>query len=363
MEMPASEEIRDLQDSAGNSLSNAMMTPMNPSEAEVASPAPQAPSKRERTPEAPYKWIEDHGLLRDEGVITGLVDRSGEALVHKLDCIRHYHDEKAEAAQAVQTRFDEQLAALGERRQRAVAEAEARPVEEPKNTLPNASSHYLLRYVAGGVLALLACAFNYALIYELLDGHFERPGIIAGGVLIAGMFMLSQPTSRLFISERSQHDDDRAPEGWKQWLIEIGVPIAAALFATVWSFSELGLAGFLVTFLFIAFLFFAGGKLLLTTLANLPLLAGPLGRAIAGWRRRRKLRAELERIDAEVADVEERRSITESVEIWKRRSLACQELFLSEYHLAAEARTHRRLAASTMDINTTSDGGNHEVAL
>jgi hypothetical protein len=324
-----------------------------------------APSQASKQPdsEPPFVWIENHALLRDEGVLTGLTDSSGEALVHKIACIREYHDQKAEGARSVQKRLDERLSTLRQRREEVCAEANPKPETVEESTLPNAASHYLLRYVVGGVLALAACAFNYALIFELLDGHFERPGIIAGGVLVAGMFMLSQPTSRLFISERSQDGDGRAPEGWKQWFLEISVPLAAALFATVWSYEALGLGGFIATFLFIAFLFFAGGKLLLATLANLPVMARPLMNAIRSWMRRRKMRRELETIDAEIVEVEERCSATDTAEAWQMRSKACQELFLSEYHLAAEARRQRFAHARQQNVNPISDGGNHEVAI
>lgn len=314
---------------------------------------------RKKHAEPPFYWIENHGLLRDEGVVFGLTDHTGAGLQHKLDCIQGYYEEKAAMARQAIERLDESIAQLTERKESLVLERSVPSADMNDSAVPNTAAHLLLRYGAGGVLAFLACALNYALIYELLEPHFDRPGVIAAGVLIAGLFTLSQPSSLLFISDDSQRSEPRAPESWKQWFIELALPIAAALFATVWSASELGPALFAVTFLFVLMLFLAGGKLLLSTLAAIPVLYRPLARSLKERADRRKRDKERQAVVEEIERLRMDKAAAESPESWRIRGEAAQKLFLSEYKLA-QAAAGMRVAAAEALLNTN-DGGTHEI--
>lgn len=139
----------------------------------------------------------------------------------------------------------------------------------------------LPRLVSAVALTLAICALNYVLVLELLKGVFERPALVAAGVVLAGFFTLLAPRSLLGGGDA----EDRYGALDPARLAEIGMPITAALFIAVWAVPAppAGMLGRVVLFLFLAGLFFFVSRMVLRLG---PESAPAAGRAVAAQRER-----------------------------------------------------------------------------
>lgn len=300
-------------------------------------------------PGSSVSWIDDDDVLRDEGILFGLsgLDKTDG----KQESIRFYFAEKiaackrerpaleaeSEAAEQRRTTLAAEIDEMEERLARYAADAETRAGEV-------GTSRDLLRYVVGIVLAIAAFALNVVVISEIMNGF--AAGVWATlGVMTVGMFILAAPVAAIFRSEAAQHETPEAPETWKVWLAEVVPPLAAAMFAVVWSTNkQQTVVRSTFTFVFIAALFFFGGKLLLSLLPKIAEV----------WKARRQRREADERVAVlkiEIAQaVQRREELRGQVEALRRRARGlpsedelnelCQRkirLFMSEYEMARAA--------------------------
>lgn len=288
-------------------------------------------------------WIEDEGLLRDEGVVFGLTRTPG-ALAEKEAAIRAFHRRRMAEDARRREAVEAELAAL---LQRSARETDA--VVEPAPAGSEAEGHAAGGLVARDALWLAAaavtCAGTAVLVHEQLRPHFQNPGLVAAGVVGAGFFAALRPAPPP--AGDGAHAASGAEPRMAIWA-ELGVPLAAALFVVAWSLDRLGplRAAATVALLFLAFAF-AGRQVLGTVLR--------LGSAIRALRLERALRLarsrerdagrERDALDAAVAALRRELAALRSAEEWEAICDTRVAIFRSEYELAAsrsgQAGPHR----------------------
>lgn len=289
------------------------------------------------------EWIEDDGLLRDEGVVFGLsgVMRLPDS---KTESIKAYFRAKVERTEAIRQSLLNELATLesnadkqrdlhlafkrelvsstpGHRDLSDVSEYISHTALAPDPIAPGESSGFdifskrltpvaddfdyepletgnLLRYLTGCVLALSICIFTYFVVREVVGVRFDYPEYIALGVMIAGMFVVFAPTSLLFSKDEFHQESPWATELWKVRLAEFGPPIAAACFAVAWGDSR-GPLRFTTALLFLSIVFLLGGRLLLSLVTRLGAEIGQYKRRRACLHRKKMLRHELNKLHAD----------------------------------------------------------------
>jgi hypothetical protein len=279
-----------------------------------------------------FLWIENDGLLRDEGVVFGLAgDREG--LARKEECIRAYYRRWI-------AEDDRRRAAIESEMRDTVVAGSAPTPPRPEGDDAGALA---FRHLAGIVAASAACVGTGVLVYEQLRGSFVWPGAITMGVVAAGFFTTFLPISLLFTSDRG--DRQGGVELWKVRLAEFGLPLASAAFVVSWGWDRLGPARSAATLvlLFLAFTF-AGRQLL----SSIPWLGGAVRRLrsdrIAAIQAVRAAGEEAARAERRASLHRELGALRSQAE-WEAIRDAKLALFMSEYELAsAPARHTSRLA-------------------
>jgi len=303
-------------------------------------------ANREGPGELDCLWIENEGLLRDEGVVFGLAHNAG-ALQEKEAAIRAYYRRREAEADRRRRAIEEELAVLRETR---ANEASSRPLapisptgDAPVDLDGHAMGGLVFRHAMGLAAAAVACVGTAFLVYEQLQPEFRNPGIVTAGVVGAGFFTAFLPVSLLFVG-----DDARRAGGvelWKVRLAEFGLPLVAAGFVVAWALDRLGPVRAVATaaLLFLAFTF--AGRQVLSTVPRL----GSVLRAMRQERAaERQLRLEHEResanrlsgraLDDVLAALRREIAGIPSADEWEALCDAKLAIFRSEYHLAA-ART------------------------
>lgn len=306
-------------------------------------PQSHTPEPRTRASERVVSWwIENDGLLRDEGAVFGL---SGIPTLpeSKIEAVTAYYRARIAHTEArrwalleERERLTRRVEALGERiewlsrnlwRQMA-SRADARDSgvdPEPPNapdpslttprdvdpssighrafpddSLPTTNRGGLLRYGLGTLCAAATCVLTYFVVREVLGDAVRYPELTSIAVILAGMFTVFAPTSLLFSSDRRHREQPWEVELWKVRLAEIGFPIVAAAFVVAWGERRDPLRD-LLAFSFIALLFLFGGRLFLSLLTRSKY---ELQHAVLAWRRRareRLRRRELKRLEMQIA--------------------------------------------------------------
>ncbi len=220
-------------------------------------------------------WIVNEGLLRDEGTACGLTgDQQG--IENKLRAIDAFYEVAAVQADRDQSPLAGRAEAARQEREEAhealrVARKHLRELEaaiaDATATSPSIPQ-VLLRQAFTVLLAGVAAACGYVLVYEALADDFMRPVPVALAVLLGGTFLLFRPVSRLFGEDVAPDDagEVRHAEGWLQRIIEVVPPFIAALFTCAWLIGERTHTEVAVTGLFLFTLFLFSGKLALSAL-------------------------------------------------------------------------------------------------
>lgn len=291
-------------------------------------------------------WIENRGLLRDEATVLGLAGLE-EGLEHKVEVIRTHFEEKKAEVQRRREQIGQKLKQIEKRRSKAkekIDRLQERIQDPPVPEMPQSGGdrRFFLRYAVGLLFAAGICGFNFFLLHELLQDYFGRPLLVTAGICCAGLFALFQPTSLFFRAGRS------AVAPWKRWLAEVGMPVAASLFAVSWSYEALGPLRAGSLFLYLAMTFLLGGKLLLSTIPRLGTALCSLWGNVRSWWIRRRTRRKRNQIQEEVLPSlnEEEASLARRQaklptpsEIESRREAAAH-LFRSEYAVAQGAASN-----------------------
>lgn len=277
-------------------------------------------------------WIENEGLLRDEGVVFGLT-RTPSALTEKEAAIRAFHRrhvaEDARRRQAVEA----ELVALLQRHEREtdaarLAQADAAP--EPEGDAPGG---LVARDAVGLAAAAAACAGTAVFVHEQLQPHFQNPALVAAGVVGAGFCAAFLPAS----ARGGAHASGGA-ERWTARLAELVLPLAAALFVVAWGLDGMGPVRAAATAALLFLAFALTGRQVMGTVPR-------LGSAVRALRRERATRlarsreraAELERaaLDGAVAALRRELAALRSAEEWEAICDTRVAIFRSEYELAA----------------------------
>lgn len=276
-------------------------------------------------------WIEDEGLLRDEGVVFGLMRNPG-ALEEKEAAIRAFHRRRmAEEARRRHT-VEAELAALLQRHARPVEAVRILDTAGAPQREEDAHAALVARDGLAMAAAAVTCAGLAAFVYELVQPYFHAPALVTAGVVGAGIFA-ALPTH----AAAADGSAGRAGTRWAR-LVELGLPLAAALFVVAWAQYRLGpfRAGATGALLFLAFAF--AGRQVLGTAFRLGAAAMVLGRE---WEQRRaeaRARAgemEPRALDEAVAALRREIATLRSVEEWEAICDTRLALFRSEYQLAA----------------------------
>ncbi|MBG8554018.1 hypothetical protein [Hymenobacter guriensis] len=353
------------QHDTGEALTENTGVAAAPAELVAALPAVAAPIsesiKGDKVLNGPdeQRWIENDGLLRDEGVLFGM---SGGDMAAKLAVIEHYYarqireaeqecrlaGERLETAQQV---LSQQQNLMKERRQEW----------QELHTRLTLAAHDFLRATVGMVLYGGVITLVYFLLYDWLKPYWPRhTGLIVAGVYGFGMLSLFQRGSFLYAGNRPVAGTEpseattgteaaRPPEKWKVMLEEVGVPAVTALLAVVWGWPDHTPAQGVAMYLFLFFAFLFTGKGFLNNIVRVTTSLRAVGNNFRQrkWRKRRlaeltKLQVEDERVLKERTDVarllEEKRDLLPDAEQLRLQCLTKQELFRSEYVLANEAR-------------------------
>lgn len=291
------------------------------------------------------RWIEDAGLLRDEGITYGMSGLE-DCPSSKEQCIRHYYGEWIAHCDSRRSALREEIEILQRRWDRL--SSDLRDLRAREQTLWDEFARFstaaVLRAAVGLLLAVGAAGLGYQLILHHLPPGFQFPEAVAIGIVMAGTFLVFQPVSLLYTTDAEARDGGRV-ELWKIRLLEYGLPTMAALFVATWSPVKQSLLQRLVLFLFLSLLLLLSGKLALSLFSRL----GEACRPLHGWlRRKRSLKA----TEAEIAEAEQERQALEERQLELHRMVheviasatleeACElkvQLFRSEFELGRATR-------------------------
>ncbi|HSU13048.1 MAG TPA: hypothetical protein VLK66_03035 [Longimicrobium sp.] len=276
-----------------------------------------------------FRWIEDDGLLRDEGVLFGLARDEG-GLKAKEECIRAYYLFcRAETAR-VRAGLEAELARC-ESREAALPRPPASV--EPAFPGDGAPAALAVRYGLGILASAAACVGTGALVYDQLRSAFGPAALVTLGVVAAGFFTAFLPVSLLFVADGAERPG--RVELWKIRLAEFGVPLVAAVFVAVWAWERLGGVRAVSTAALLFLVFVFAGRQLLSSVPR-------LGEAIRTMRAQRGARAVDLRHQAEARTDELRRAIASlrSDAEWDAIRDAKVALFRSEFGLAGGSGQH-----------------------
>ena len=282
--------------SASSDTLGANVAPPLPSVASLPAPRDSTPIRRE----AYFAWIENDGLLRDEGVLFGL---SGTKPDEKVATIRRYYDRDLARVRARRELFAEHLRQAHEARDtiRTSVVTLREQLHDLTVELP-LSSHGFHRTLTGLVSYGLVVIANFWLLYEWLRPEFEQPAIVALGVYAFGLLSLFRPRAYLYDDAPADGPDTQRPLTWKVAVEEFGIPLVAALLPVAWSWGRHPIGQSVALFLFTLFVFLSAGKGLLSSVRRLSDDFPVLGRNRRARRfarqRATEVRAELTRTEA-----------------------------------------------------------------
>lgn len=300
------------------------------------------------------RWIENDGLLRDEGVLFGM---SGGNVEAKLAVIEHYYARQIREAGRECELAGERLTTAKQllKEQQELVQTRRKEWQELHTRLMLVA-HDFLRAAIGMVLYGGVIALVYFLLYDWLKPYWpQHTGLIVAGVYGFGMLSLFQRGSFLYSAARPAGgaeqpiEQPKAPEQWKVILEEVGVPAVTALLAVVWGWPDHSPAQGMAMFLFLFFAFLFTGKGFLNNIVQVTAGFRTIGDNFRQrkWRKRRlaeliKLQADDEQLltqqVATATALEAKRDLLPDPEQLRLQCLTKQELFRSEYVLAHEAR-------------------------
>lgn len=320
-----------------------------------------------RYPTSNTRWIENDGLLRDDGAVFGTACGQigldgGDVLGHKLESIRRYYRKQAAEPEARASFLKDEisrlvatLASLREqeamlREQMAARQSSVRP---PFDALNPSGGAQTLRYVLGFTFNLAGCVLLGVLVYDLLDhSSLQYAPWVGAGVVLLALFNMLHPFSILFTGREVLREHTHEVEHWKLHLTEWLLPVAAASFVAVWAHEEEAYVRSVSVFLLLLGAFLVSGRIVLGSATRLSIAC------VQGWRVTRQARGEQNevrrlanlagRLDDQSVEVEKRLSST-----YEEQTRACArvayldqqaeekiELFCSEFELARLSALH-----------------------
>lgn len=224
-------------------------------------------------------WVDDEGLLRDEGALFGFAafeDGEDAAMLEaKLASIRHRYTLLIDAEETFCRVLKEEL----ERRSEEQADARAKAAQcrahvrhvdaADLDAFEPAAAHQRLRFGAAGVLGFAGAAFSGWIVYDhLRRSGLDHPELVSVAITLLGYVGPFQPLSVL----HSRHDVVRGrtdhAEVWKLHASELVLPIAASVFVSLYAAPTVGVARAVAAGVLLAASFVVVGKLLTSTLTR-----------------------------------------------------------------------------------------------
>jgi hypothetical protein len=210
-----------------------------------------------------YLWINNEGLLRDEGVLFGI---SGTDTKEKIEAIKMYYVSQIEITNEDVTALEKNLdiknsdiSSLNE--ENATIEEKLQKISN--SDAENTNIYYIIPILLQLFCYIAICYCNFFLIDYWLTPVFGTKSIITIGIYLMGLFSIFWGKALLYnadqiVIQNNEHDISR--EKWKIYFEEFGIPTIVSLFICVISYRkfpvEYSLGGFLIFF----FLFSLGGK-------------------------------------------------------------------------------------------------------
>lgn len=298
----------------------------------------------------PYivEWIENEGLLRDEGCITG---GAGQGLEFKKEAIAQYYQVKLAACHAALEQVDRDL-------ERAVADhdnaedafvAAQQRCETAAASRPLRTAAGWLRPVGMGMVAVAVIVANYFLVASL-TATYSTAWWLPAAIMGVGMFVLFGERT---VWAGSDGTEPLPPPSRMRWLTELAPPIAAAVLVGCIACNALPLSLAACGSAFVLVLFLFCGKLLLATKAQLGdyhkayrayiLACREHSRRTAACSDEKKAAQETwSARKAQLVPLQERRVALRATELaLQAEALTKREIFLSEHALAAALHTSR----------------------
>lgn len=285
-----------------------------------------------------FYWIENIGILRDEGIIFGL---SNSPVAEKLDSISKYFDEiksfyKNRLNQLnskldkLKTEEKDLLDTIKENRKKLIL-MQNEFVSEKKDVT------YIVRNIIGLLFISAACLFIYFIIINALGKNFLYLNLVSIALMLVGLFGLYSKTSLFF----ENHPELNGKLNWKQLLLEVGLPLSVAFFIFIHALDNHNILKAFSYFLVIALFFLFGGKLLLSIIT---LIQNDFTNHIRENKIRKnciflnkslaELNSELEKIRLEISNYYDYINEMPDDETVEAKKQARIKTFLSEYELA-----------------------------
>jgi len=285
-----------------------------------------------------FYWIENLGILRDEGIIFGL---SNSPITEKIESINKYFDE---IKFFYKNRFNQLNSKLDYLK---ADEKDLIEIIKEKKTKLNLiytedesekkDPTYIIRNIVGLLFISAACLFVYFIIINALGENFQNSSFVSIALMLIGLFGLYAKTSMFF----ENHSEVKEKLNWKELLLEVGLPLSVAFFIFVHAIENHSILKAFSYFLLLAIFFLFGGKLLLSIIT---LIHNDLTNHIQKSKSRKKsvflnntidsLNLDLEKIRVDISKYYEHLNEMPDDETVEAKKQARIKTFMSEYDLA-----------------------------
>jgi hypothetical protein len=216
----------------------------------------------ETQPITGIEWIDNDGLLRDEGVLFGIAETD---FSEKVDSIKSGFDKVKGAFVITQKHIEDSLIGIEKEEEKgldAIVEIKKQLTALRANNVVGTHS------VLPGLFQLIAytaiCFFNYYLMLYWLKPVFAEQTLIPIGLYLFGLLSVFMGRAMVYNSSslvQSEGDEGRpVREKWKILLEELGIPIVVSGFISILSFKFYPVEWSVAAFLLFFFLFSFSGK-------------------------------------------------------------------------------------------------------
>jgi hypothetical protein len=278
-----------------------------------------------------FHWINNEGLLRDEGALFGI---AGGDIMDKMNAIESFFKTRMAGAhikkQFLEQKIQEHDLLIGINRKQVATIADQLEESRQKNQmLPS-----LVQFLA----VLSVCIFNFFVVRWWLSPSVQSD-LICAGIYLTGLF--SFYISRA-VNNPEAKETEEPERGWKINLRELAVAAGVALFICILTFRSYPAAHSLAAFVMLCICFLAG-KVLMNSVTQLKEQGGNwLRYAGQRWRLRRQRRRFTKAIARSLNAIDSARTELLEPSTQIKKFEAEQEyktrIFLSEYNLALQTR-------------------------
>lgn len=320
----------------------------NPEESSVShAHASGADSEMDAPSHAPFEWIENEDLLREEGAVYGL---AGKGLEDKQQVIQNYYQRFIAAQEIELARINDRINTSRGWQEDIADELNAIQQEYEELVIAHqGSQHKFYRLMLGLVVYGIILAFTFWGVYQwVAPVWIDFPLLITIGIFLFGSLSLLGNWSMVY------HGDEQVAKGltrerWKTYIEEYAIPLITAVFVAV-AGAKTQHIGINLSFSLVVFLVFVfTGKGLFMTVLGL----GEQNKIrMINWRKAKRRKARLQELKVLRQEKEQlKKDVTQQLETLRIELTACQQrisdiqhicnakvaYFTSEYELAKAA--------------------------